>query len=41
LKSFECNTNQIVAIGNDLQSGVYMVEVMIGDISKAVRAVKF
>jgi hypothetical protein len=41
LKSFECHANQVISIGNDLHSGVYMIEVRMGDSSKVVRAVKF
>ncbi len=41
LKSFECKANQVNSIGNDLHSGVYMIEVRMGDSSKVVRAVKF
>jgi hypothetical protein len=41
MKSFECNTNQVISIGNDLHSGVYMIEVRIGNTSKVLRAVKF
>jgi uncharacterized protein (TIGR02145 family) len=40
-KSFECNANQVTAIGNELKPGVYMVEVRMGDELKTLRAVKF
>jgi uncharacterized protein (TIGR02145 family) len=41
MKSFTTYTNQVVSIGNELKSGVYMVEVRIGEEVKVVRAVKF
>ena len=41
MKSFTTNTNQVTAIGNELKSGVYMVEVRVGDEVKVIRAVKF
>jgi hypothetical protein len=41
MKSFECNANQVTAIGNELKPGVYMVEVRMGDELKTLRAVKF
>jgi hypothetical protein len=41
MKSFECNANQVTALGNELKPGVYMVEVRIGNEVKTVRAVRF
>ncbi len=41
MKSFTTNTNQVTAIGNELKSGVYMVEVRVGDEVRVIRAVKF
>jgi hypothetical protein len=41
MKSFEANTNQVIAIGNELKPGVYMVEVRMGEEVKTIRAVKF
>jgi uncharacterized protein (TIGR02145 family) len=41
IKSFQANTNQVTAIGNELKAGVYMVEVRLGEEVKVVRAVKF
>jgi hypothetical protein len=41
IKSFQANTNQVIAIGNELKPGVYMVEVRVGEEVKVVRAVKF
>jgi len=41
IKSFQANTNQVIAIGNELKPGVYMVEVRLGEEVKVVRAVKF
>jgi hypothetical protein len=41
IKSFECNANQVTALGNELKPGVYMVEVRMGDEVKTVRAVRF
>jgi uncharacterized protein (TIGR02145 family) len=41
MKSFECNANQVTALGNELKPGVYMVEVRMGNEVKTVRAVRF
>jgi len=41
IKSFECNANQVTALGNELKPGVYMVEVRMGNEVKTVRAVRF
>jgi len=41
IKSFQANTNQVIAIGNELKPGVYMVEVRLGEEVKTIRAVKF
>jgi uncharacterized protein (TIGR02145 family) len=41
IKSFECNANQVTALGNELKPGVYMVEVRIGNEVKTLRAVRF
>ncbi len=41
IKSFQANTNQVIAIGNELKPGVYMVEVRVGEEVKTIRAVKF
>jgi archaellum component FlaG (FlaF/FlaG flagellin family) len=41
MKSFQANTNQVIAIGNELKPGVYMVEVRLGEEVKTIRAVKF
>jgi hypothetical protein len=41
IKSFECNANQLTALGNELKPGVYMVEVRMGNEVKTVRAVRF
>jgi hypothetical protein len=41
IKSFECNANQVTALGNELKPGVYMVEVRMGNEVKTVRAVSF
>ena len=41
IKSFQCNANQVTALGNELKPGVYMVEVRMGNEVKTVRAVRF
>jgi uncharacterized protein (TIGR02145 family) len=41
MKSFTTNTNQAIAIGNELKAGVYIVEVRVGEEVKTIRAVKF
>jgi len=40
IKSFECKANQVVALGNELKPGLYMVEVRMGEEVKTLRAVK-
>jgi hypothetical protein len=41
IKTISFNSNETIAFGNDLKSGVYMVEVREGNVVKTVRVIKY
>jgi uncharacterized 2Fe-2S/4Fe-4S cluster protein (DUF4445 family) len=41
IKTNSFNSDETIAFGNDLKSGVYMVEIREGNVVKTVRVVKY